>query len=399
MHSGLEQLRAGPVCDDSSAADRRKTGVSTPPWIAALRPYRRRLVPPGVALDDNAIHLDSNEGIAPPASIVDQLVAFLRRPGAINHYPDEDCSALVCRLAAYVERPEQEIVVFCGADGALEAIVRAFMAPHDEAILVSPSYDQFRVFVELAGAQARCVDAAPSPLAFDSGYFLDGCGPASAAGVIYVVNPNNPAGYLIDSTTIAEIADAFPHRIVIVDETYIEFAANTRSSAGLLDRFSNLVVVRSFSKAFGLAGLRLGYAIANPAIAQILKTVRNGKAVTALAQAAGLAVLDQLDRYRDEFETMRATRDWFVRELRSNGFAAHGSEANFALIDTDSPSRLAAALARHGIRARDLSWMRRLDRLLRITITTESQMASVLTALRQVVGQTTIETRLTQVVE
>jgi histidinol-phosphate aminotransferase len=382
MHVALDQSRVRAATSGSPG----ETGVVPAPWIAQLRPYKRRLIQDPAEPED-VLRLDSNEGIAPPQFIVDELVAFLQRPGAINHYPDEDCRALVQSLSAYVGRPAGEIVVFCGADAALEAITRAFLSPDDEAIVVSPSYDQFRVFVELAGARPRFVHAAESPLRFDRSHFLSGCRIAPFAKLIYLVNPSNPAGYLIDHNTIVDIARAFPRSLVIVDETYIEFAPGTDPSAGLLDRVGNLVVVRSFSKAFGLAGLRLGYVIANPDTAQILLKVRNGKSVTALSQAAGIAALANIEEYRAGFSRMQATRDWFVRALQDAGVAAHNTNANFVLVEAASPALLAAALARHGIRARDLSWMSRLERYLRITVATRDQMALALRALLRIADE------------
>jgi histidinol-phosphate aminotransferase len=387
MSVALDQPRANPLRPTTSTGPGEE-GVVPAPWIAQLRPYKRRLIQnPAEPADGAMLRLDSNEGTEPPQFIVDELVAFLQQPGAINHYPDEDCRALVLRLSAYVARPAQEIVVFCGADGALEAIARAFLVPGDEAIVVSPSYDQFRAFVELAGARARFVNAGKSPLRFEAAHFLQGCRIASSAKLIYLVNPNNPAGYLIDENTIVAIARAFPRSLVVVDETYIEFVPDANSSATLLDRVRNVIVVRSFSKAFGLAGLRLGYVIASAATAQILQKVRNGKSVTALSQVAGLAVLRNMESYRIRFRRMQATRNWFVRALRAAGATVHGTNANFVLVETADPSSLAAALARNGIRVRDLSWMNRLERYLRITVATREQMAFALQTLLRIIDE------------
>jgi histidinol-phosphate aminotransferase len=387
MHVAIDQPRTGPITGKASS-NPDEGSVIPAPWIARLRPYKRRLIQNSAELDDGAVlRLDSNEGLEPPQFIVDELVAFLRQPGAINYYPDEDCSALVRALSTYVARPAHEIVVFNGADGALEAIARAFLSPNDEAIVVAPSYDQFRVFVELAGARPRFVNGAESPLGFDGSEFLSGCRISPSPKLIYLVNPNNPAGYLIDENAIADIARAFPRSLVVVDETYIEFAADVNSSTTLLDLLGNVIVVRSFSKAFGLAGLRLGYVVASAATARILQKVRNGKSVTALSQIAGLTALANLEGYRVRFARMRATRQWFVRALRASGVVAHDSNANFILVETESPSLLAAALARSGVRARDLSWMHRLERYLRITIATPSQMVFVLRALLRIMDE------------
>lgn len=365
----------------------RRDCILPSPWVAQLRPYERRLMRPAAVEREQTLRLDSNEGSDPPPFIVDRLAAFLREPGAINRYPDEHCEALVRRLSAHVGCPEQQILVFDGADGALEAISRAFLSPRDEAIVAAPSYDQFRVFVETAGARVWFVNAAQSPLHFDLPHFMQGCRAAPAPRLIYLVNPSNPAGYLIDADSILAIAGAFPHSLVVVDETYMEFVCDAQSAAGAVNEFPNLAVVRSFSKAFGLAGLRLGYVIANAAIVQLLGKVRNGKSVTSLAQFAGLLVLENLDHYRSRFAEVRSTRDWFVRGLRASGVDAHESSANFALIECDDPPGLAAALAHNGIRARDLSWISRLERFLRITIGSQDQMAVVLAAMQRIAAE------------
>jgi len=387
MRVALNQPRAN-LIGGATVLPPGEGGVVPAPWIAGLRPYKRRLIQNPAGPEDNAVlRLDSNEGIGPPPFVVAELLAFLQRPGAISHYPDEDCSALVQGLSAYVGRPAQEIVVFCGADGALEAISRAFLSPDDEAILVSPSYDQFRVFVELAGARPRFVNGGESPLDFSAMHFLQGSRIAPSAKLIYLVNPNNPAGYLIEEDAIVEIARAFPRSLVVVDETYIEFAAHAGSATRLLDHVANVIVVRSFSKAFGLAGLRLGYAVANAHTAQILHKVRNVKSVTALSQVAGLAALAQIENYRSQFSQLRATRDWFAGALRAAGVTVHVGHANFVLMEAESPPALAAALARDGIRVRDLSWMDRMERYLRITIATRDQMAIVLRRLLRLVAE------------
>ena len=291
-------------CELRSLAAAREAGddlnCMPPPWIAELRPYRRGIPPeardgadPGVV-----IKLDSNEGLNPPRHIIDKLIEFLQRPGAINHYPDEDCHALRCGLSAYIDQPANQIVPFCGADGALEAVARTFLAPGDGVILTAPCYDQFRAIVELAGARPRYVKPGASPLQFDRAAFLEGCRAAGFAKLIYLVNPNSPGGYAVDEDAIVETLTAFPNSLVVVDETYIEFAPHLRSAIPLLRQAENLIVVRSFSKAFGLAGLRLGFAVAPPRIADTLEKVRNGKAVTALAQVAGLAALGSRDHFR-----------------------------------------------------------------------------------------------------
>jgi histidinol-phosphate aminotransferase len=376
------QIALDPV--DRPAAAKREAGICLPaPWIAGLRPYKRGTLREPAQGDRRraVIKLDSNEAPGPPPHIIEELVEFLREPGAMNHYPDEECRALRQGLSAYVGQPARHIVPFCGADGALEAIARSFLIPGDEAVLVSPCYDQFRAFVELAGAQPRSITAGASPLQFDCASFLTSCRAVRSPKLIYLINPNSPAGYAIDEAAIIETLAAFPNSLVVVDETYMEFAPRLTSSIALVRRAKNLIVVRSFSKAFGLAGLRLGYAIAPPRIADVLEKVRNVKAVTSLAQAAGLAVLGSIDHYRRRVVDMQATRRWFVRALRTAGITAHDTHANFVLIETAAPPSVSAVLGQSGIRVRDLSWISGLEKFIRVTVTTRSEMGDVLNAV------------------
>jgi len=355
----------------------------------ASRAYTRGTLrhPPGHPGPD-ILKLDSNEGLDAPQCLIDRLTSFLHEPSAINHYPDEDCLTLRKGLSNYLGCDPQWIVPFCGADGALEAIARAFLAPGDDAVLVTPGYDQFRSTVELAGARPRFVGTGSSVWHFDCDAFLLGCR-TPPAKLTYLINPNSPVGYVIDDASLLRIAASAPDRLLIVDETYMEFAPHARSAVRLLGRIANLVVVRSFSKAFGLASLRLGYAVASPSIAQVLDRVRNVKAVTSLAQLAGLTVLENKDHFSAQVNRLIATRAWFVRALRGEGIAARDTNGNFVLIECDAPAELAAALARRGIRVRDLSWINRLERCLRISISTRPVMERVLQHLIELVPRMT----------
>jgi histidinol-phosphate aminotransferase len=379
---------------DHPIAREREAGIClAPPWVAGLRPYKRGTLRALADCDRRraVIKLDSNEAPGPPRHIIEELVEFLRQPGAINHYPDEECRALREGLSTYVGQPVRHIVPFCGADGALEAVARSFLMPGDDAVLVSPCYDQFRAFVELAGARPRSVTAGASPLQFDYASFLAGCRAVRSPKLIYLINPNSPAGYAIDEAAIIETLAAFPNSLVVVDETYVEFAPCLASSIALVRRAENLIVVRSFSKAFGLAGLRLGYAIAPPRIADMLEKVRNVKAVTSLAQAAGLAVLGSKDHYRRQALHIQATRRWFVRAVRAAGITAHDTHANFVLIETAAPSCVSTFLGQSGIRVRDLSWISGLEKFIRITVTTRGEMAGVLDAVIAAIGRPRVD--------
>lgn len=311
------------------------------------------------------LRLDWNESTVPPSPLVFERLAAVLGSGQLNWYPDPTATALRRRLARYAGRPVSQVVVFNGSDSALDCVARTFVGESDEVLICAPCYDNFRVFVEALGARVQQV-LGPDPFRPDTAGLLARIG--AATRLIYLCNPNNPTGRLYRPPQIEQVLRALNGGLLIVDEAYFEFSGVT--AAGLLDRYDHLVVTRSFSKAFGLAGLRCGYVLTSARVARLLNRVRNGKEVNLLAQVASAAALDDLPHVRAYVREVRRARAWLVRTLRDRGYDVIATPANFVLLRVDDPPRLVARLEALGVRVRDRSQMPQLERCVRVTVGT-----------------------------
>jgi histidinol-phosphate aminotransferase len=361
----------------------KPTGAPAVPARAAvvsLKPYacvNRRAAVNGRAAND--LKLDWNESTEPPSPVVFERLSALLGKGQINWYGDPTAARLVRRLAEYTGFPPSRIQVFNGSDSALDYIARTFVGPGDHVLIAAPSYDNFRVFVAAQDARVEHVFA-PDPFKRDVPGLLARIQPDTR--LVYLCNPNNPTGVMYSPADISRILARLHRGILLVDEAYFEFTGVTATP--LLARHANLVVTRSFSKAFGLAGVRCGYAIASRALLSQVNRIRNGKDVNVLAQVAALAALDDLPHMRRWVGEVRRSRTWLVRHLRARGYDVRPSPANFVLVGVDDPRRLVAQLRMLGIFVRDRSTLPGLSRYVRVTVGTRSESERLVAALDRV---------------
>jgi histidinol-phosphate aminotransferase len=357
--------------------------VPARPAVVSLKPYscvNRRAALNGLAAND--LKLDWNESTVPPSPVVfERLSAFLAA-GQINWYGDPSAARLVRRLAAYTGFPASQVQVFNGSDSALDYIARTFVGPGDHVVIAAPSYDNFRVFAAAQDARVEHVFG-PSPFEADVRGLLARIEPETR--LVYLCNPNNPTGVTYTRGGIARILDRLARGLMIVDEAYFEFSGTT--VAPLVARHPNLVVTRSFSKAFGLAGVRCGYAIGSRGVMSRVNRIRNGKDVNALAQVAALAALDDIPHMRRFVDEVRRSRTWLVRSLRARGYDVRSSPANFVLVRVGDPASLVAGLREQGVFVRDRSDLRGLSGFVRVTVGTRRDSERFVAALDVLNGQ------------
>jgi histidinol-phosphate aminotransferase len=345
--------------------------------VARLAPYKS--VSPharfGTGAND-ALKLDWNESAVGPSPLVlARLSAFIAEE-RLNWYADPASAALRRRLAIYSGRPASQVQVFNGSDSALDYVARTFVGPGDHVVICAPCYDNFRVFVAGIGAEVEQV-LARSPFAPNVRGLLARI--RANTRLVYLCNPNNPTGRLYTVPQIERILQSVPGGVVVVDEAYYEFTGMT--AAGLLDRYENLVVTRSFSKAFGLAGVRCGYALARPRIMRYLNRIRNGKDVNAFAQVAALAAIEDLAHMRAYVAEVQRARRWLVAALRTRGYEVVPSRANFVLVRVATPARLVGRLQSRGIYIRDRSYLPQLGHYVRVTVGTREHCRLLVAAL------------------
>ena len=271
--------------------------------------------------------LASNESHYPPLPAVLDIV----QSGALrlNRYPDLNAVALRARIAKFLDVTDHQIAVGPGSVGVLQQILTSVCDADDEVVFAWRSFEAYPILTSLAGA-----NPVPVPLTADEGHDLDGMLAAITprTKVILVCSPNNPTGVAIDHDRLAAFLAAVPPQVlVVIDEAYVEFvdAPDRLDALTLFRRHRNVCVLRTFSKAYGLAGLRVGYAVAHAGLAEGLRRAALPFGVSALAQQAAIASLDAVDEIRDRVNLVVTERRRVTETLRATGWALPDSQANF----------------------------------------------------------------------
>ena len=291
-------------------------------------------VPKGHTAEDVAgsdlAQLASNESPFPPLPEV--VEAITRAAGAMNRYPDPAATRLRRRLADRHEIEPGQISVANGSCDFLLAAAEALLEPGAEIVYAWPSFSMYPNMAAMTGAREIQV-----PLNEDQTHDLEAMLDeiTAATQIVIVCNPNNPTGTYIPFAEISDFVSRVPdHVLVIIDEAYIEFQTrdDPALTVDLLKDFSNLVLLRTFSKTHSLAGLRVGYAMASPAFNGAVNAVRQPFSVNALAQAAAVEALEHGDQVQRQIEKSIIERVRIESEVRDLGLTTADTEANFSWI-------------------------------------------------------------------
>ncbi len=317
---------------------------------------------------DNATKLSSNEVSFAPLPAAVQAVT--EAATTANRYPDMGAVELREALAEHLELDAEQITVGCGSSALCQQLVQATCAAGDEVIFPWRSFEAYPIFARVAGATA-----VPIPLVADTqGHDLEAMIAAitDRTRLIFLCNPNNPSGTTFTEAEFEAFMERVPDTIVVgLDEAYFEFnrAVDTPVSTEAVQRYANVVGLRTFSKAYGLAGLRIGYAFGNPEIINAMNKVAIPFAVSSVAQAAAIASLNSAD------ELLERTEEVVVeRQRAAQALGAAPSQANFIWLPGDNAAQLAEQLAAQGV------VIRAFPEGARITITTAEDTEKLLTA-------------------
>jgi histidinol-phosphate aminotransferase len=258
----------------------------------------------------------------------------------ITRYPAVYATRLKQALAEYAGVRREEIVTGCGSDDVLDSALRALAEPGEGVALAEPTFAMASIFARMNGLEVRSVGLTGA-LGPDVDALL-----RTGARVIYICSPNNPTGNAFSRESIERVIRAAPG-VVILDEAYAEFMGEgfLRSAPS----YENLLVVRTLSKAFGLAGARVGYAAGSEALVSAVEKSRGPYKVSASAERAALAALrDDRDWIAGRVDEVRANRARFAAALEKLGLAPLASEANFVLVPVRDAAALALAMRRDG---------------------------------------------------
>ena len=320
----------------------------------------------------NFLNCDLNESLFPiPKSI---LNLSLEAEG-ISGYPRNRLPLITQEIGKYNQVSEKNILVYNGSDSALQAIFEGFCDDETRVLTFAPDYTQVETFIRLKTHKIyKLIDPAPlSNESISEANFDD-------IDLVYFSNPCNPTGKVIKQEIILNWVDKNSKTLFIVDEAYFEFYG--QSLAGQVSNYENLIITRTFSKAFGLAGLRLGYVITNENIINILDKFRNEKNVTNLAIQAGLISLKELTHLEKNLIELDLSRKIFY-DLLDPRILTPKSYANFVLIKCRDSEIVMKELQKQEIMARDRSMLTNLENCIRITLGPKSVVEKVLSILNQ----------------
>jgi histidinol-phosphate aminotransferase len=302
-----------------------------------------------------AVKLASNENPLGPSP---KAMEAVRKALPESHrYPDGGTHALRERLAALRGVKPEEIFIGLGSSEIIDLASRIFLRGGLAGVTSEGSYAPFSTAIRASGAEVRL--AKQRDFAFDLRAIAGAVTPETR--VIYLANPNNPTGTAFGADEFAAFLDEIrPDILVVLDEAYIHYAArpDMPDSAALFRKHRNLLTLRTFSKVFGLAGLRIGYATGAAEIVAAMNKLRTPFNVSGLAQAAALAALDDHEHVQKSVETNARERARLTRGLKELGFEPVFSETNFLFTEAGPNTReLCDALLRAGVIVRPLAWM------------------------------------------
>ena len=337
--------------------------------VQELTAYTPGEQPKGTGL----IKLNTNENPYPPSPGVARALREYAAD-ALRLYPDPTCVALRDRIAAIADCSPDQVFVGNGSDEVLRLAIRAFTQPGGAVAAFEPTYSLYPVL-----AAAEEVGYRPVPLPDGFGW-TDPPGDLDAS-LFCLANPNAPTGVMYP----ADVVGAFSQRfggVVLVDEAYVDFAGG-RNGLTLAKEAANVLVCRTLSKSFSLAGLRIGYAIGSPELIGALYKLKDSYNVDRLAQAIALAALEDLPWMRDNARRIVATRERVAAELDKRGFRVVPSAANFLFVEP--PAGTAAADVFAELRSKNVLVRYfpggRTGNYLRVSIGTDAQMDAFLDAL------------------
>jgi len=363
--------------------------MKTIDWIARAVPQTGGLYPyiPGKPVEtllrekglSRAIKLASNENPYGPAPKA--IAAMQQAASEVHRYPDGDATALKAALASFHAVDTDWILIGNGSNEVLELLIRTFAGAGDEVVYAQRGFIVYALAAQAAGATGIAV-AESDGLSHD----LDGMAAAvtERTKVVCIANPNNPTGTLHSNAAIQAFLNQLPRDIlVIIDEAYYEFVADQIGDSMSDLSHPGLVISRTFSKAYGLAGCRVGYAVADCAIVRLANRFREPFNVNLLAQAAAVAALDDRQWVMDHVAETVLERDRLEATLQDMGISGGHSFGNFVLLRHSNSSEILQQLENHGIIPRPLAPYGMAD-YLRISVGLPEENIEFITVLRRI---------------
>lgn len=329
---------------------------------------------------NSVIKLASNENPYPPSPKV--VAAMTKAAKEVNRYPDGGCFVLRQALAKHLKVAESQLIFGNGSDEVIVLAVKAFVGKGDEVIIAKPSFLIYDIASRLVGAKIHEVSLK------NFRYDLEAMKSklSDRTKIVFIGNPDNPSGTFITTKEAEDFMKVVgKNTLVFFDEAYFEYvhAKNYPDTLKLMKKYPNLMVTRTFSKMYGLAGLRVGYGVASETIIDILNRLREPFNVNSLAQVAATAALADQAYYRRIAKDVEAQRQYLYRSLQGLGLKYEESFTNFILIKVTEAAQTSQALLKKGVIVRDMTaWG--LSDYIRVSIGTAKENKRFIKTLKEV---------------
>ena len=325
------------------------------------------------------IKLASNENAKGPSPKA--LKAIWKSLKELHRYPDSDCFLLKKKLASRLGVKESMITVGNGSDEIILLALRAFVGEGDEVVIANPTFLIYEVASRVAGA--KVVEVPLRNFRYDLPRMKEAV--TSKTRMVFVANPDNPTGSYVKREEVEEFLKELPKGVLVFfDEAYFEFVEENDypDTRKYLSKHPE-IMTRSFSKAYGLAGIRVGYGVSNPEITDYLNRVREPFNVNSLAQSAALAALEDREHLEKTRKMVREGRRFLYRHFDELGLRYVPSQTNFILVNAGEGRTLYEKLLKFGIVVRDMSaW--KLDAFVRVTIGTHEENKRLVQVLKKI---------------
>ncbi len=335
----------------------------------------------GLKVSDIA-KLNYNENLYIPREKVIPLLKEVAEECDFRIYPQEEEARLKEEIGTYLQVDVEDVAIGNSSDEVMERVIRIFLEPGDSAVTFIPTFSVFKYCVSCEGAEYVAVS-----LKDDFNIDMDGMQKAftSNARLLYLCSPNNPTGGQLKPREVEALIEEFPG-IVLVDEAYGEYA--DYSVVPLIKKYENLIVLRTFSKAFSLAGLRLGYAVANSGLSGVLNKTPAPYPVNVVSLSMGRKMLENIGLMRESVAELKLERTKLINELNEiKGITAFDSKTNFVLFNTQKPNNeIYEAALKKGLIIKKLGRLLKYANCLRSTVGLPDMNKRLIKTLKESIG-------------
>jgi len=354
--------------------------------IEALVPY-----PPGKPMEElerelgikKSIKLASNENpLGPSPKAVEAISKALK---SLHRYPDGGCFYLKEKLAQHLKMKPENLIIGNGSNEIIELVIRTFLRPGEEAVMGNPSFAVYPLAVPAAGGKK--IEVPLKNLTHDLDAMADAI--TNRTKIVFIANPNNPTGTIVTKAQLRRFMDRLPEGVILVlDEAYYEFVTEPEfpESLDYLREGRNIVILRTFSKIYGLAGLRIGYGVAPEKLVFYMNKVRQPFNVNSLAQIAAMAALEDEEHLKRSQKNNSEGLKFLYREMKAMGLEYVPTQANFFLIKVGKGKDVYDALLRQGIIVRPMASYG-LGEYIRVTVGTPEENQRFVEALRRAIAK------------